>query len=89
MDICTTLDNAGRVVLPSEVRRRLHLAPGARLKVEIVADRIELTPEAGPAPALVREGGRLVLAASGEPFDAAAAIRDERARQARRGERRG
>jgi AbrB family looped-hinge helix DNA binding protein len=29
-----TMDQAGRIVLPMAVRRRLNLAPGARLKLE-------------------------------------------------------
>jgi AbrB family looped-hinge helix DNA binding protein len=84
----TTLDSTGRVVLPSEVRRKLRLATGARFSVEVVADRIQLTPEAPPEPAVVRKAGRLVLAASGEPLDAAAAIRSERETQAQRARRR-
>lgn len=88
MSISTTLDRVGRIVLPSEVRRRLNLSAGSRLRLEIVAERIELTPEAGPPPALVRKGKRLVLPPSGESFDAAAATRVERDAQARRGSRR-
>lgn len=84
----TTLDSTGRVVLPSEVRRRLSLAPGARFSVEVLADRIELTLEAPAEAAVVRKAGRLVLAASGEPLDAAAAIRAERQTQAARARRR-
>lgn len=82
------MDRAGRIVLPSEVRKRLNLSSGARLRLEVIAERIELTPETEPQPALVRKGGRLVLAATGEPLDAAAAIREERELQARRGDRR-
>jgi AbrB family looped-hinge helix DNA binding protein len=74
----TTLDSTGRVVLPREVRRRLGLAAGTRFTVEIVADRIELTPAAPPEPALVRKSGRLVLANTGESLDAAQAVRAER-----------
>ncbi len=84
----TKLDSTGRVVLPSEVRKRLRLAAGARFHVEVVADRIELTLEAPAEPALVRKAGRLVLAAAGEQLDAAAAIRDERRAQATRARRR-
>jgi AbrB family looped-hinge helix DNA binding protein len=86
--ITTTLDSTGRVVLPSEVRKQLRLAAGARFSVEVVAERIELTLEAAPEPAVVRKAGRLVLAAAGEPLDAAAAIRGERQAQASRARRR-
>lgn len=84
----TTLDSTGRVVLPSDVRKRLGLETGARFSVEVVAERIELTLEAPPEPAVVRKAGRLVLAATGELLDAAAAIRAERQTQAVRPRRR-
>lgn len=80
----TTLDGAGRVVLPSDVRRRLGLAVGTRFHVEIVADRIELTPAPPTAPAVIRKSGRLVLASAGQAMDAASAIRAERQSQASR-----
>jgi AbrB family looped-hinge helix DNA binding protein len=83
-----TLDSTGRIVLPSDVRKRLRLETGARFSVEVVAERIELTPEAPADPAVVRKSGRLVLAAAGEALDAAAAIRAERQAQAARARRR-
>jgi AbrB family looped-hinge helix DNA binding protein len=78
----TTLDSTGRVVVPAEVSKKLGLATGARFSVDVVADRIELTLEAPAESAVVRRSGCLVLAASGEPLDAAAAIRSERQAQA-------
>ncbi len=74
----TTLDSTGRIVLPREVRRTLGLATGTRFTVEIVADRIELTPAAPPEPALVRKSGHLILTNTGEHLDAAQAVRAER-----------
>jgi AbrB family looped-hinge helix DNA binding protein len=74
-----TIDQAGRIVLPSEVRRRLNLGPGSRLRVAVVAERIELTPEPEPDPALaLTPSKRSVLQATGTGFDAAAATRAER-----------
>ena len=87
MSIPITVDRVGRIVLPSEIRRRLNLTAGSRLRLEVVAERIELTPEPEPAPALVRKGKRLLLPPSGAPFDAAAATRAEREAQARRNRR--
>lgn len=87
MSLSITLDSVGLVVLPSDIRLRLNLVPGTRLRLEVVAERIELTPEADPAPALVRKGKQLVLAPIGASFDAAAAVRAEREVQARRGDR--
>lgn len=80
-----TIDQAGRVVLPAEVRRQLNLVAGAQLRVEVVAQRLELTPQPATAtPAFGRSAsGRPVLPADSGPFDAAAATRAERDAQAR------
>ena len=85
MNATLTLDKAGRVLIPGEVRRRLNLLPGARLNLELLAERIEITvlPSAEPALATA-PSRRRVLPASGRPFDAAAATRTEREGQARR-----
>jgi len=40
----TTLSSKGQVVLPSAVRRKLGLLPGATLEVALEADRIVLAP---------------------------------------------
>jgi AbrB family looped-hinge helix DNA binding protein len=83
-----TMDVAGRLVLPKAVRESLHLRAGSKLTVEIVADRIELTPAANTDLKLVRKGKRLVLARTGLPFDAAAAVRADHEALASRGARR-
>ena len=89
MDRPITVDGAGRIVLPAEVRRRLNLRAGSRLQVEIVAERIELTPEPEPDEALARSAGaRTVLRPAGRKSDAAAATRAERDAQGRRDRRR-
>ncbi len=83
------IDSAGRIVLPAATRRLLGLHSGSKLRMAVVAQRIELTP----APAddetelSVSPSGRLVLAASTAAADvgvgAAAAVRAERDAQAR------
>lgn len=81
-----TMDRAGRIVLPKDVRQRLNLGPGARLMLDVVAQRIELTPQPqadaafAPAPSQ-----RMVLRSTGKAFDAAAATRAEREAQSRSG----
>ncbi len=83
-----TVDRAGRIVLPAELRRRLNLSPGSRLRLDVVAQRIELTPEPQGAGELVVSGARrTVWRPTGAAFDAAAATREERDAQARRGGR--
>jgi AbrB family looped-hinge helix DNA binding protein len=85
MSSTLTLDRTGRVLLPSEVRRRLNLQPGSRLKLAVLAERIELTVEAPEAPELATAPSqRRVLPPSGRPLDAAAAVRSEREAQSRR-----
>ncbi len=87
MSLFATIDSAERIVVPASLRRRLNLAPGSRLRLEVVAERIELTPESAPEP-LERKGARLVLEPSGKRTDAAAQVRAEREAQARRDVRR-
>lgn len=86
MDQPITLDSAGRIVLPADVRRRLNLRAGSRLQLEVVAERIELTPEPEAEARLTQSAGaRTVLRATGKKSDAATATRAEREAQARRG----
>ena len=82
MSLFATIDNAGRIVVPVSLRRRLNLTPGSRLRLDVVAERIELTPESTPEP-LARMDARLVLKPSGKLSDAAATVRAEREVQAR------
>jgi AbrB family looped-hinge helix DNA binding protein len=83
-----TIDQAGRIVLPKEVRNRLNLGPGTRLLLDVVAQRIELTPQPqADAELVVTAGKRTVLRPTGKAFDAAAATRAEREAQARHGSR--
>lgn len=85
MNKTITMDGAGRIVVPSEVRRQLGLGAGSTLTLDVVAQRIELTPQPrADAELLVRAGQRTVLSPSGRAFDAAAATRAERDAQARR-----
>lgn len=84
MSFPVRLDGTGRIVLPSEVRRRLNLRPGSKLNVEVVAERIQLTPQAEPDAAFGTSASkRRVLKSTGARFDAAAATRAEREAQAK------
>jgi len=72
------IDQAGRLVLPKEMRDRLHLQGGDRLVIQLRGDLIELRPEKGVR--LERVNGVLVLAGSGpvQHPDLAAETREER-----------
>lgn len=76
MSTTTTLDKAGRLVLPKPIRDRLRLLPGARLRVELSGDIVEITPEAEEPRIEIRNG--LPVIVGGGPFDAVAAVREAR-----------
>ncbi len=80
----TTIDKAGRVVIPSALRERAGLGPGAEL--EVTADETGIRIErVAPAPRLVKVGRRLVArptapAGSRPELDIATLIEGERNR---------
>jgi AbrB family looped-hinge helix DNA binding protein len=80
----TTIDKAGRVVIPAGIRERAGLMPGTELEISIDEFGIRLERVA-PPPRLVRVGRRLVArpTASGDSrptVDVAAIIEEERNR---------
>jgi len=80
----TTIDKAGRVVIPAAVRERAGLSPGAAL--EITEDELGIRIErVASGPRLIKIGKRLVArptaAAENRPaVDIAALVEDERNR---------
>ncbi|MEK7407003.1 MAG: AbrB/MazE/SpoVT family DNA-binding domain-containing protein [Acidobacteriota bacterium] len=58
----TTIDRAGRVVIPKAVREQAGLCPGQPLRVEWRDGKVGLEP-VRQEPKLVRRGKRYVLAA--------------------------
>jgi AbrB family looped-hinge helix DNA binding protein len=80
----TTIDKAGRVVIPAAVRERAGLAAGATIEVSVDETGVRLERVA-PAPRLVKIGRRLVArptASSQErpKLDIAALVEEERNR---------
>lgn len=56
----TTIDRAGRVVIPAPLRERFGLHPGTEL--ELTADDLAIRIERSvPGPRVERRGGRLVV----------------------------
>ncbi len=81
----TTIDKAGRVVLPAPVRRRAGLTAGAELDVQVDDEGSVRLVRTVPGPRLVRKGGRLVakprVATRKLPeVDVAALVDEERSR---------
>jgi AbrB family looped-hinge helix DNA binding protein len=80
----TTIDKAGRVVIPAAVRDRAGLTPGTELEVTLDETGVRIERVA-PGPRLVKVGRRLVArptaAAESRPaVDIASLIEDERNR---------
>ena len=57
----TTIDRAGRIVLPKAIRDRARLAPGIPLDVRVVGGTVEIEP--ARAPVTVQKKGGLWVAA--------------------------
>ena len=60
MNATLTLDEAGRVVTPQELRDALHLNPGDRLELESQGERITLRPVHATGT-IVKEDGAWVF----------------------------
>lgn len=80
----TTIDKAGRVVIPAAIRAKAGLTAGTELEVTFDQVAIRLERKA-PGPKLVRVGNRLVarplVAAKNRPsVDIAALVEEERNR---------
>lgn len=65
MSICLTIDKAGRVILPKEIRMRLHLEPGDLLDAELGVDELRLRPRHAALSGLSEVEGRFVWDAPG------------------------
>lgn len=58
-----TIDSAGRLVIPREIRREAALEPGTPLKVRCRDGVIEIEPQ--PLPVKLERKGRLLVARPG------------------------
>jgi AbrB family looped-hinge helix DNA binding protein len=83
----STIDSAGRLVIPKEVRRQAGLEPGMPLEVRVREGRIEIEP--APLEVRIEKRGRVVVAVPKAPTKALTADAVEQTRRALRRERRG
>jgi AbrB family looped-hinge helix DNA binding protein len=84
----TTMDAAGRLVIPSQIRREAALEPGTPLEVRWKDGVIEIEPQ--PLPVTLQRKGRLLVATPHEkvaPLRAAVVDRTRRQLSGRRGRR--
>ena len=80
----TTIDKAGRVVVPQALRDKAGFGPGTELLIELDERGVRLS-RAVPGPELVREGGRLLARPTAPAkelpsVDVAAWVEEERER---------
>jgi len=80
-----TIDKAGRVVIPSEMRRRAGLPPGTELEILLEDDGAVRLVRDVPGPRLQRVGRRLVARPTARrdrqpAVDVAALVDEERSR---------
>lgn len=72
----TTIDGAGRVVIPKALRDAAGIAAGTELEIEVRDGRIEIEPAAVPMRVVAREDGRPVIeAATAQPSLSADEVR--------------
>lgn len=65
--ILTTIDSAGRLVIPKAIREEAELAPGAPLRIEVFDGRVEISP--APREVVLERRGRLSVAVPREPSE--------------------
>ena len=79
----TTIDSAGRLVIPKEVRQQAGLEPGMPLEVRLHDGRIEIEP--APLAVTLESRGRFVVAVPQQPVPALTRnVVDETRRRLRR-----
>ena len=76
MSTTITIGKSGRLVVPKALRDRLHLREGSRLRVDVVEQKLELTPEDDEVKIEKRGKRRVIVGWKG--FDAAKAVNEMR-----------
>ena len=85
MKATITVDEAGRLVLPKEIREAVGLSGRTAVNVEVVGQAVRLTVPELPSGPVARKGGRLVYAGQlPENWDSGEAVLKLRERRLRR-----
>lgn len=82
MTTTITMDKSGRLVLPRKIREKLHITSAAKLNIEIIGDKIQLS-EASVEPRIEQRGKRRVIT-GWKGFDASKAVTEARQDQTER-----
>jgi bifunctional DNA-binding transcriptional regulator/antitoxin component of YhaV-PrlF toxin-antitoxin module len=70
-----TMDKSRRLVLPGRIRKAVHVKEPAAFRVEVVGNKLELTPILPPVRAVItRRNGLLVISTDRRGFNAANAV---------------
>ena len=75
----TTIDSAGRLVIPIEIRRRTGITPGMSLEIRTTDGRIEIEPV--PLSVSLKKRGRLLIAV---PQETVPPLKGETVKETRR-----
>lgn len=75
----TTIDTAGRLVIPKELRRKAGLQPGTELEIRWRQGLIEIEP--APLPVTLKKRGRFLVAIPDQPISK---LRNETVERTRR-----
>ena len=81
--VIVTMDSAGRLVIPRDVRREAGLEPGVPLRIRLREGIVEIEPE--PLPVRLSRKGRLLVASPTQPTPPLRAAAVERTRDTLRG----
>lgn len=75
----TTIDPAGRLVIPKELRREAGLKPGIELEIRWRHGLIEIEP--APLPVKLKKRGRFLVAVPDQPIEPLTSENVERTRR--------
>ena len=78
MSVTTTIDKAGRLVVPKEMREKLGLRAGSKVRLEVTGDRLEMVADVPEAEIEYRDGIPVIVNWDG--YDASEAAREGRER---------
>ena len=70
----TTIDRAGRLVVPKAVRDACGLGPGSEVQIRAVEGRVEIEP--APLEVTLERRGRLVVAVPRKPVAGKLSVRE-------------